>query len=89
MMNCVILIDDARLFLAPPPSPHNYKNWPSLSEIATVIPNDWDMIEFEDVLYLFNKCISDDFKPFLQNLITNKYNKKKSLWQGLISKLGG
>ena len=89
MKNCVILIDDARLFLAPPPSPHNYKNWPSLTEIATVIPNDWDMVEFEDVLYLFDKNISDFFKPFLQNSITNKYNKKKSLWRGLIGKLGG
>jgi hypothetical protein len=89
MMNCVVLIDDARLFLAPPPCPHNYQNWPSLTDISSVIPHDWDMVEFEDVLYLFKKSISDDFKPFLQNLVTNKYNKKKSLWQVLISKLGG
>jgi len=86
IMDSVILIDDARLFLAPPPCPHDYKKWPSLVEITKVIPNDWDMIEYEDVLYLFNKTIGDDFKPFLQNLITNKYNNKKSFWRGLISK---
>jgi len=29
----VILIDDARLFLAPPPSPHNASHWPSIDRV--------------------------------------------------------
>ena len=28
-----VLIDDARLFLAPPPAPHDYTKWPSLEEV--------------------------------------------------------
>jgi len=31
--NSVILIDDARYFLAPPPQPHNVHDWPVLSNV--------------------------------------------------------
>ena len=32
-----ILIDDARLFLAPPPPPHKSEHWPTFDEIAAAI----------------------------------------------------
>lgn len=32
-----ILIDDARLFLAPPPPPHNANHWPDLAEVCAAI----------------------------------------------------
>jgi len=31
----VIIIDDARLFCAPPPAPHEISTWPSLSEVLS------------------------------------------------------
>jgi hypothetical protein len=72
--NYVILIDDARLFLAPPPTPHKIDSWPSLTDISNIIPDTWEMIEFEDVFYLYNKDkIGQKFKLFLQELVTKKW----------------
>jgi hypothetical protein len=85
-----ILIDDARLFLAPPPLPHNYKNWPSLTDIMRVLPSDWEMIEHEDVIYLLPKSSCDTFKPVVQKIITNKLQdtSKKSSLHKFLNKLG-
>jgi hypothetical protein len=33
----VVLVDDARLFCAPPPSPHKADHWPSLSELISAL----------------------------------------------------
>jgi len=63
--NYVILIDDARLFLAPPPYPHKIENWPSLIDIVKIMPNDFEIIIFEDVIYIFPKVISQKFKSFI------------------------
>jgi len=88
--NFVILIDDARLFLAPPPKPHNLLNWPTLSEILRVLPLGWEMIEFEDVIYLLPGGIFNDFRAFLQLITTEKwllFTKKKSLVQKFLGKI--
>lgn len=50
--NYVIFIDDARLFLAPPPYPHNFRNWPSIKEIVNLIPYGKEITIFEDVIYI-------------------------------------
>lgn len=86
--NAVILIDDARCFLAPPPHPHNYKAWPSLTDIVRVIPINWELLVFEDVIYLVGDKEYDDFRAFLQVLITNKAKKSgKSLLSELWRKV--
>ena len=87
--NYVILIDDARLFLAPPPYPHNFNNWQSLTDIMKAIPESWELIEFEDVIYLFPKEINNEFKSFLQNIVTKQQQQNKNtLLQRIFNKLG-
>ena len=70
------MIDDARLFLSPPPLPHEIRNWPSLSEIYKVLPDGWDLLILDDVIYLFPEKISEKFKIFIQKIVTNKTNTK-------------
>lgn len=70
--NLAILIDDARLFLAPPASPHNFRNWPSIKQILNSIPDDWSCIVYEDVIYLYPIKIEDELKSSLQKEITQK-----------------
>lgn len=74
--NYVILIDDARLFLSPPPYPHKFQNWPSLTDIMKTLPNKWEIIEYEDVAYIYPKKIDNVFKSFLQDEITKKVKKQ-------------
>ena len=86
--NHVILIDDARLFLAPPPSPHKIEKWPSLTDILQALPMNWELLEFEDVIYLFPKKTSIEFKVFMQKITTDRWkeygkNNQYSLIKGL------
>jgi len=74
--NYVILVDDARLFLAPPPYPHKFQKWPSITDIMRTLPNDWEMVIYEDVIYLYSVKINNKFKSFLEKEITNKVNKQ-------------
>lgn len=76
--NYVILIDDARFFLSPPPHRHNYKMWPSMKDIFNVIPKNWNIIVYEDVLYLYPIAIEERLKDFIQLDITVKLNKGNS-----------
>jgi len=73
--NYVVLIDDARLFLAPPPAPHKIENWPSLTNILKTLPLDWELLELEDVIYLFPKTIDNEFKVFIQNITTERWKE--------------
>ena len=73
--NYVILIDDARLFLAPPPYPHKLENWPSLTDIINIMPDNWELVEFQDVIYLFNNQQSSSFKLFIQERVTERWKK--------------
>lgn len=63
-----ILIDDARLFTAPPPRPHNSKQWPRIDEIAKKIPNRFALYVFNDVIYIVPEHVAESFSEFLQDM---------------------
>lgn len=65
--DCAILVDDARLFMGPPPKPHAVDQWPTLKEIVEAIPDDWQLIVHEDVVYLLPRDVALGFRQFLQD----------------------
>lgn len=46
----LILIDDARLFVEPPPLPHDPEQWPTLGQIRELLPADYRMTIWNDVI---------------------------------------
>ncbi len=61
-----ILVDDARLFLAPPPLPHDAASWPNIREVVNATPKDFEIFVFNDVIYIIPMKISGSFRDFLQ-----------------------
>lgn len=52
----VIIIDDARLFLAPPPEPHEVSQWPSFDKIITelrCLSNHHQLMVINDVIVFY------------------------------------
>lgn len=74
--NFVILIDDARLFLSPPPLPHKAHKWPIYDNIIRVLPQNWRTMVYEDVIYVYPNKISDEFNFYMQT-VANKSNDKE------------
>ena len=68
--DCAILVDDARLFLAPPPRPHDPAEWPTLREIAASLPDGWDLFVREDVIHIVPPAVVPAFRGYLQDLAT-------------------
>ena len=71
--NFAILIDDARLFLAPPPLPHKVENWPTIKQVADIIPSSFDMTVYEDVIYLVPNSIG--IPQYFQDKTTANWRK--------------
>lgn len=51
----IILIDDARLFLCAPPFPYNPSQWPTISEIISVLPESYFSQVVDDVIFIIPK----------------------------------
>ena len=75
-----ILIDDARLFLSPPPLPHLIEQWPDITTVINTL-NSIDntyMVILDDVII----CVPHNFKSMLsqvcQNLITTNTTKSQA-----------
>ena len=73
-----ILIDDARLFLKPPPHPHKIDQWPSIREVIDHLPESHAVYIDEDTIYSIPKSISTDFAEFLRNKKSSQEVKKKN-----------
>ena len=61
--NMVILIDDARLFTAPPPYPHDPDQWPNIDEVIGLLSEYPRFIHIhEDVIYAIPASAKDWFR---------------------------
>ncbi|WP_052813147.1 hypothetical protein [Desulfonatronum thioautotrophicum] len=73
--NYVVLIDDARLFLAPPPLPHDFSKWPTIQDIIHVIPSNFKVTILDDVMYVYPNKINHDFKHLAQQKATEAWKE--------------
>jgi hypothetical protein len=90
-----ILIDDARLFLAPPPHPHNADDWPEFSEILTALNTGSNgkryTAVYRDVIISVPEQARELLRKFLQEKATSEMltsvNIRRSKWQRSLSRL--
>jgi hypothetical protein len=72
-----ILIDDARLFTAPPQSPHKVEHWPNISEVIDALRSkfpDKYIVIIDDVII----AVPSSAKPLVANYCQELNNK---VWQ--------
>jgi hypothetical protein len=83
-----IIIDDARLFVSPPPRPHQIEQWPSIVEIIDVIQSgahSFYVVIFEDTLIAVPVTARSFLATFCQERTTAEYALKQAhLKQGLV-----
>lgn len=65
-VNACILIDDARHFLAPPPLPNNYLQFPGIQDILEVCGNDNFVAVYEDVIIIVPTVLKTIVQEYLQ-----------------------
>lgn len=64
--NACILIDDARLFMAPPPIPNNYRQYPGIQDIVKIYGDDKFISIYEDVIIIVPRSLKSAFQEYLQ-----------------------
>jgi len=74
-----ILIDDARLFMAPPPKHHRLDQWPALDEVFIALTKAIDSpytVIVDDVIVSIPDRIRSQFAAYLQEKITIEVTKQ-------------
>lgn len=69
-----VLIDDARLFLAPPLAPHDTTHWPSFNQVLTYLlamSVDHELIVINDVIAFFPKQARSAMQAYAQSCGTD------------------
>ena len=75
----IILIDDARLFAAPPPLPNETKYYPDLAEtVGKLLEIDRYIAIFEDVIFAVPTKHKKFFQDLLQEYTTQEWHKTKA-----------
>jgi ubiquinone/menaquinone biosynthesis C-methylase UbiE len=71
-MENFILIDDARIFLAPPPPPHDTNQWPDINTVLNLLNQDGRRysIIFDDVILSVPGIAKDFVANYYQNTLT-------------------
>jgi len=90
----VILIDDARYFLAPPPLPHKRDEWPDITQIVDTLqhhkPEPYILI-LEDVIVAVPKKLQNFVENYWQNKLISKQvesTKSNSLAESIYPRIG-
>ena len=79
-----ILIDDARLFLSPPPWPHSAAQWPTIKDVIDAIyinSPDYYVVVFRDVIIAVPQYAKPFMADYCQSLNTDEwlaYNKMRT-----------
>lgn len=73
--NHIILIDDARFFLKPPPTPQNSELWPGLKEILDLLNKDESYFTFvsEDVMVTLPVAGKKYLQPYFDEIHKNEF----------------
>jgi len=71
----VLMIDDARFFLKPPPEPQNQELWPGLKEILTLLNKDANYFTFvsEDVIVSLPLSAKKALQPYFNEIHQNEF----------------
>lgn len=80
LLNCdtnhIILVDDARLFLAPPPKPHDRTAWPNLVTVMNKLKiHHYNAIIYEDVIFAYPSQDKLFFEQYFQKITTKNWVK--------------
>ncbi len=66
----IIIIDDARLFITPPPSPHEITQWPDINSIVKLFRNlssIHELIILNDTIIYYPKAVKETIKEYAYN----------------------
>ena len=75
-LNHIVLIDDARLFMAPPPLPNNPKFWPTIDQVVVALKSgivDRYIVIQEDVIIAFPGDKKDDLIEKFQKVSNDEW----------------
>jgi hypothetical protein len=89
-----IFIDDARLFLSPPPRPHAPEDWPTIDQVMDVIGNelgnDYYIVVVEDVIIAVPPKAKQTIRNYARDVATSNAERSsiaegiELIWKGTL-----